>query len=387
MRLGVLGAGQQGLACVLDWLALPEVKEIRAYDADQEKLDALKKRFPDERLRIARLDAGHTDELIHALRGLDAALSALPYFLNLAATRAAIEARTSLVDLGGNTDVVFEQRSLSPEAEAAGITVLPDQGLAPGLAGILAAHGFRDFDTVESARLRVGGLPQRPRGPLGYSLVFSIHGLLNEYAGDAVGLEKGEIARRPTLTGQEPIRFPAPVGACEAAYTSGGTSTLPWTFKGRVEELDYKTVRYPGHWAQLRLLKDLGMLETRPVPVGRVKIAPRDALAAMLEPVLADPEVRDLVVLRVRVKGKRAGLSVLRQYDLIDFYDEATGLTSMMRTTAFPASESALMLARGAIGQKGVLAAETVIPGEAYIRALRGRGMKIREVEATERAS
>jgi lysine 6-dehydrogenase len=385
MRLGVLGAGQQGLACVLDWLRLPEVREVRAYDSDPAKLDELKRRFPDERLSVTPLDAGHAHELIEALRGLDAAVSALPYFLNLTATRAAIEARTPLVDLGGNTDVVFQQRALDAEATAAGIALLPDQGLAPGLAGILAAHGFRDFDTVESARLRVGGLPQRPRGPLSYALVFSIHGLLNEYSGDAVGLEQGDIVRHPTLTGLETIRFPGPVGLCEAAYTSGGTSTLPWTFRGRVQELDYKTVRYPGHWARIGLLKDLGMLETRPLAVGRTKVAPRDALAAMLEPVLADPEVRDLIVLRVRVKGRRGNEAVLRQYDMYDTYDEETGLTSMMRTTAFPASESALMLARREIGATGVLAAETVIPGTAYIRALRARGMKIRETEAVAR--
>lgn len=385
MRLGVLGAGQQGIACILDWLRQPDVREIRAFDADPKQLELLKQRFPDERLAVAPLDAGRSEDLVAALRGLDAVFSGVPYFLNLAVTRAAIEARTPMVDLGGNTDVVFQQRALDTEAKAAGIAVLPDQGLAPGLAGILAAHGFRDFDTVESARLRVGGLPQNPKGPLGYSLVFSIHGLLNEYAGEAVGLEKGEIARRPTLTGLEPIRFPHPIGPCEAAYTSGGTSTLPWTFQGRVRELDYKTVRYPGHWDRVLFLKNLGMLETRPVTVGRVKVAPRDALAALLEPVLLDPEVRDLVVLRVRVRGTRNGAPVLRQYDMVDYFDEDTGLTAMMRTTAFPASESALMLARRQVSETGVLAAERVLPGDAYLRALRGRGMDIREIEAEEK--
>jgi lysine 6-dehydrogenase len=385
MRLGLLGAGQQGLACVLDWLAQPDVREIRTYDSDPTRLESMKDRFRDERLKIATLDCASTEDLSRALHGLDAAVSAVPYFLNLAVTRAAIACRTHLVDLGGNTDIVFQQRALDADAQAAGVTILPDQGLAPGLAGILAAHGFRDFDRVDSARLRVGGLPQRPRGPLGYSLVFSIHGLLNEYAGEAVGLEDGKIRRWPTLTGIETARYPEPVGVTEAAYTSGGTSTLPWTFEGRVRSLDYKTIRYPGHWARLRLLKDLGMLETRPIPVGRVRIGPRDALAAILHPVLNDPEVRDLVVLRVRVQGTRGNRRVLRQYDMLDFYDEETGLTSMMRTTAFPAAEAALLLARGRIARKGVLAAESVLDGGEYIRALRGRGMAIREIEAEER--
>ncbi len=385
MRLGVLGAGMQGLACVLDFLKAPDVREVRAWDTDETRLGELRRRFPDERLHTGILDAGRPDDLVTAFTGLDALVSAVPYFLNLAVTRAAIAARVSMVDLGGNTDVVFQQRALDAEARAAGVTVLPDQGLAPGLAGILATHGFRDFDTVESARLRVGGLPQHPRGPLGYALVFSIHGLLNEYSGDAVGLENGEIARRPALEGREEIRFPEPIGRCEAAYTSGGTSTLPWTYRGRVRELDYKTVRYPGHWERLLFLRQIGLLDTAPRAVGRSKVVPRECLAAMLEPVLLDPEVRDLIVLRVRVRGTRGHESVLRQYDMIDYYDEATGLTAMMRTTAFPAAESALLLARGAIGAKGVPAPEEVIPGATYLRALRARGMQITETESVRR--
>ena len=384
MRLGVIGAGMQGLACVLDFLRQPDVTEVRVCDAERTRLDALGARFADPRLTLTTLDAGDHEALVQFLTKLDAAVSCVPYFLNLAVTRAAIAARTHLVDLGGNTDVVFAQRALDPEAKAAGVTILPDQGLAPGLAGILAAHGFRDFDSVESARLRVGGLPQRPRGPLGYALVFSIHGLLNEYSGEAVGLSRGDIVRHPTLTGLESIRFPEPIGLCEAAYTSGGTSTLPWTFRGRVQELDYKTVRYPGHWDRLAFLKSIGLLGTAPVAVGRQRVAPRDLLAATLEPILLDPEVRDLIVLRVRVRGTRNGHRILRQYELIDRYDEASGLTSMMRTTAFPAAESALVLARGECRQQGVLPAELVLDGAAYLRALRGRGIAIKETETID---
>jgi lysine 6-dehydrogenase len=385
MRLGLLGAGQQGLACALDWLNQPDVREVRVFDADEGRLQEMRRRFPDSRLRAERLDVGHAEELVRALSGCDAALSAVPYFLNLAVTRAAIQARTPLVDLGGNVDVVFQQRALDPEARAAGIAILPDQGLAPGLAGILAVHGWRDFEQIDSARLWVGGLPQRPRGPLSYALVFSIHGLLNEYSGEAVVLEEGEIRRRPTLTGLETIRFPHPVGLCEAAYTSGGTSTLPWTFEGKVRYLSYKTVRYPGHWERIAFLKELGFLETRPVQAGRAKIPPRELLAALMEPILTDPDVRDLVVLRVRVLGRRDGARCLRQYDMIDYYDEATGLTAMMRTTAFPASESALLLARRRIPQRGVLAAEQAIPGAEYLLRLRERGLAIREIESVQR--
>ncbi|MFN8549642.1 MAG: saccharopine dehydrogenase C-terminal domain-containing protein [Candidatus Eisenbacteria bacterium] len=249
--------------------------------------------------------------------------------------------------------------------------------MAPGLAGILAAHGVRDLEPGARVAMRVGGLPQKPSGTLKYALVFSIHGLLNEYAGEAVGIEEGRLARRPTLTGIEPIEFAAPVGRCEAAYTSGGTSTLPWTLGGKVTSLDYKTVRYPGHWERLAFLKELGLLETELLSLGRIKVEPREVLARLLEPLLTVPEVRDLVVLRVTVEGQRGGTALRRTYEMIDYFDESTGLTAMMRTTAFPAAESALLLARGRIEAKGVLAAEEVIEGGAYIDALQRRGLPL----------
>ncbi|MEZ4654729.1 MAG: saccharopine dehydrogenase C-terminal domain-containing protein [Candidatus Eisenbacteria bacterium] len=312
MRMAILGAGQQGSACVLDWLRQPDVTSVLVVDSDAERLATLERRFQDGRIETLASDVGDDARLVSALRGAHALVSAVPYFLNIGVTKTAIAAGVHLVDMGGNTDVVFQQRSLDDEAKAAGVGVIPDQGLAPGLACILAAHAVRSFDEVDSVKMRVGGLPQHPRGPLSYALVFSMHGLINEYVGEAVVLENGEIARKPTLTGIEPIRFPEPVGRCEAAVTSGGTSTLPWTLRGRVRQLDYKTVRYPGHWGRFAFLKSMGLLESDPVRVGRHSVSPREVLASVLEPRLTVPDVRDLVVLRVSVLGRKNGRTLRR---------------------------------------------------------------------------
>jgi lysine 6-dehydrogenase len=387
MRMAILGGGQQGSACVLDWLRQPDVTSVLVVDSDADRVESLQRRFQDGRIQTLVCDVGDEERLIEALRGSAALVSAVPYFLNVGVTKTAIASGVHLVDMGGNTEVVFQQRSLDEDARAANVAVIPDQGLAPGLACILAAHAVRGFDEVDSVRMRVGGLPQHPRGPLQYALVFSIHGLINEYVGDAVVLENGEIARRPTLTGLEAIRFPAPVGRCEAAYTSGGTSTLPWTLRGRVRDLDYKTVRYPGHWRRFAFLKKMGLLDSEPVKVGRLSVSPRDMLASVLEPRLTIPETRDLVVLRVSVTGRKDGKIRRRRFDLLDYFDEKTGLTAMMRTTAFPTSETALLLARGQIAERGVLAAETVVPGDRYVRSLRARGMRIRDSETVVRQS
>lgn len=384
MQLTLLGAGQQGTACALDWLRQPDVSRVRVLDSDPETLDRLARTFQDGRIETELCDVTDADRLRAQLAGSRAVVSAVPYFLNLAVTKAAIAARTPLVDMGGNTDVVFQQRALDEDARAAGVGIIPDQGLAPGLAGVLAAHAIRQMDEVDTVRMRVGGLPQDPQGPLGYALVFSMHGLINEYVGEAVCLENGKRVRRPTLTAMEKIRFPSPVGNCEAVYTSGGTSTLPWTFEGKVRQLDYKTVRYPGHWQRFAFLKQMGMLESDPVTVGRVKVAPREVLAEVLAPRLTVPDVRDLVVLRVKVVGRREGKPAIHRYEMLDYFDAKSGLTAMMRTTAFPVAETALMLARGQIAQHGVLLAETVVPGEAYVRALRSRGLRLRETRSSE---
>ena len=327
-------------------------------------------------------DVSDEDRLLDAVSGGDAMVSAVPYFLNLGLTKVAIRAGTHMVDMGGNTDIVFQQRSLDEEAKVAEVGILPDQGLAPGLACILGAHAIRDMDSVRSLKLRVGGLPQnRAVNPLSYALVFSIHGLINEYVGDAIGLRDGEISRRPTLTGLESIQFPE-IGRCEAAYTSGGTSTLPWSLQDRVDRLDYKTVRYPGHWKRVQFLEEMGLFGSDPVTIGRNRVAPREVLAELLGPRLSVPLVRDLVVLRVTARGRRDQQDVIRRYELLDRFDEKMGLTAMMRTTAFPAAESALLLARNQIKERGILAGETVVPGELYLRSLRARGLAIREIES-----
>ena len=383
MRMIVLGAGLQGSACAADWLRQPDVTSVRIIDSSAERLSVLEKQFQDGRLATCCCDVSDEDRLVDVIADGDALVSAVPYFLNLGLTKVAIRARTHMVDMGGNTDIVFQQRSLDEEAKASGIGVLPDQGLAPGLAGILGAHAIRDMDSVRSLKLRVGGLPQkRPDNSLGYALVFSIHGLINEYVGDAIGLRNGEISREPALTGLETIQFPE-IGRCEAAYTSGGTSTLPWSLEGRVDRLDYKTVRHPGHWKRVRFLEEIGLFGTEPVTIGRNKVSPREVLAELLGPRLSIPLVRDLVVLRVTARGRRGQQNVVRRYELLDRFDEKMGLSAMMRTTAFPAAESALLLARNQIRERGVLAAEKVVPGELYLRSLRARGLAIREVETT----
>lgn len=381
MKIAVLGAGRQGIACAIDLLRESDVEEVRIFDAREEELARSRQAISDARLRTVVVDASKEEDLPRHLAGCSVVVSAVPYFLNLGVTRAAIAAGCSLTDMGGNTDVVFQQHALDGKAKAAGVTIVPDLGLAPGLGNILATASISGMEEPEEVRIRCGGLPLDPKPPLRYALFFSIHGLLNEYAGESVCLRDGRIARIPTLTEPEWIWFPEPVGPCQAVHTSGGTSTLPWTLEGKIRRLDYKTVRYPGHWPRIALLKELGFLETEPVEFGPARLSPREIAARFLERHLERFEARDVVVLRVRARGRNGSREIWRQFDLLEIGDPTPGLTAMMKLTAYPTAAVALDLARGAIRGPGVLAAERAVDAQRMIRHLRSRGIAVTETD------
>ena len=401
MKIAVIGAGMQGLACAFDLARSEGVGELLLLDQDEERLSATRARIEAAAGEAGRtpsitsqvLDVNDGEGLARALAGCQVAVSAVPYFLNVAISRSAIRARASFCDMGGNTDVVREELSLDDEAKAAGVSLVPDCGLAPGLGNILVADAFASLDKTTEAHIRVGGLPRNPRPPLNYRLVFSAHGLINEYVGEATYLRDGRRTAVPALTGVESIEFPPPAGRCEAFVTAGGTSTLPWTFEGKIRDLTYKTVRYPGHAEMIRSLAACGLFSLDPVSVptdegaGHVRIRPREVTAAALTRALGFPGEPDLVVLRVTVKGTRSGSRVTRVYEILDFMDEIHGITAMMRTTAFPVSVVALMLARGEVTARGALPLELAVPTAPFLSALRTRGIEIKQSEVIEEAA
>src|SRR5205823_3944153 len=275
-----------------------------------------------------------------------------------------IEAGTNFCDLGGNNAVVDAQLALDAEAKKAGVNVIPDCGLAPGMVAVLVAHGAERFKELDEIHIRVGGLPQNPKPPLDYQLVFSVEGLINEYIEPARVIRDSRITEVESMTEVESLEFPAPFGEMEAFQTSGGTSTLPETFLGRVRELDYKTIRYRGHCAKFKTMIDLGLCDGEA----------RKMFSELLVRHLPHDEP-DVVLVRVEVAG--AGRTL--RYDIIDRYDPATGLSAMMRTTAFPAAIVALMMGRGQVTAKGALPQERCIPADSFMRELAARGIDFEE--------
>jgi lysine 6-dehydrogenase len=371
------------------------VEAVTIADVDETRARAVAETLRSTLVRPAHVDVEDHARTIELMRGHDAAISCVTYFHNLGLARAAVEARTNFCDLGGNNTVVDAELALDREARAAGINIIPDCGLAPGMVSVLAAHGAARFARLDELHIRVGGLPQQRRPPLDYQIVFSVEGLINEYVERARVIRGGQIVEVDSMTELEALDFPAPFGRMEAFQTSGGTSTLPETFGGRVRELDYKTIRYPGHCERFRLLLDLGLASSDPVELGGARVTPRQLLGEMLYRHLP-ADGPDVVLIRLEFVGRLADApdtsprdastqdaptreTTRLRYDIIDRFDERTGLSAMQRTTAFPASIIAQTMAQGLTTEKGALPQERSIASARFVAELAARAIRIDE--------
>lgn len=374
MHILVLGAGRMGVAIAYDLLHSPSVKRVGVADNNPTALARLAKQFRHQRLIVHRLEASDERALARLLSHYQAAASALPYDQNLVLTRAAIRAGVPFCDLGGSHHVRASQQGFDSRARRRGVAILPDCGLAPGLTSVLVADGAQAFRRLERVHIRVGGLPQHPQPPLNYALYFSPQGLINEYAEPVEIVSRGRLRRVQPLTGLETIRFRG-LPVLEAFYTSGGSSTLPQTLRG-VQELDEKTIRYPGHAEKIQTLAALGFFSSRPREIAGQRVRPRRFLEHLLAETLPANEP-DIVLVRVTLVGRtHRGRKRRLSYELRDFYHRGSGLTAMMRTTAFPASIAAQWLARGLV-PPGVHSPESVLPPKPFLRALRQRGIRV----------
>lgn len=385
----VLGAGKQGVAAAYDLLRYGQATHLTLADSSPtlgrrgvrrlKHLLATTLKKNRTALVYKPLDARRKAELTRILRGHDAVLSALPYYLNPRVAEAAIDAKIPYNDLGGYFETTRRIMKLNARAKKAGVTLITDCGVAPGLCNSLAACGIAQLTRPRNVRIYCGGLPQKPRPPLGYKVVFSLEGLLGNYFGKAFVLRKGKIMQVSSLSGREKIHFGKRLGILEAGTTGGATSTCPWTYKDILDNYDYKTLRYPGHYDKILLLKSLGLLDTAPIQVDAHSVSPRDVFVAAAGPRLQFLDDRDLLVMRVIVQGERQGEKLEIIYDVLDYYDPKTGFTAMQRTTGFSAALITALLAQGRMRQTGVVPVEKAIPGHVVLKEIRQRGIRITE--------
>jgi lysine 6-dehydrogenase len=378
----VFGAGRQGTAAGYDLGRWGDADRIimadRELEIARQSAERINRLIGRPVAQAIYADVTRMDSVKGILQDVDAFLSAAPYTYNLALTKAAIETRASMADLGGNTDIARQQHTFDAEARAANISIIPDCGQVPGLGTSLCVYTMNLFDKAVDVFMWDGGLPQNPHPPFNYLLTFHIAGLTNEYAEPATFLRNGEITQVEPMTELETVEFPTPIGRLEAFVAGGGTSSMPWTFQGKIRTLQNLTLRHPGHYAQLRAFWDLGLWSLEPIQVGQQTVVPRDVFHALFEPKVVHPLEKDLVIVRIKAYGYKDDQPAVAQVELIDYYDEQTGFTAMERATGWSAAIVVAMAARG-LTPRGAGGVETFVPPDIFMNELRQRGFNVTE--------
>lgn len=378
MKILVLGAGMMGSAVVFDLARSRLVECITIADIDSHRAQNVADSAGHSKASALEVDVRDHSRVVELMKDCDVTISAVTLYHNDTLAEAAVEAKSHFCDLGGSDEIVGRQKALHEEAKRASVTIVPNCGLAPGMANVIAMHGVNQFDRVHAVQIRVGGLPQHPRPPLNYQLAFSVDGLIKEYTEKAKVLRHGKIEYVEPLTEVEPIEFPPSYNSLEAFHTSGGASLLPDLLQGKVDSLDYKTIRYRGHAEKMKALLDLGFANTEPIRIGDHIATPRELFGELLKKKLSMGD-KDMVLMKVKVQGVKEGRERAAIYTMIDRFDEETSQTSMMRTTAYPTSIIAQMIVSGAIVGKGVFTPEECVPPGPFLDELRRRSIMIEE--------
>jgi saccharopine dehydrogenase-like NADP-dependent oxidoreductase len=372
LKVAIIGVGMMGSAIAWDLARSADVDQIEVADVSQERLDSLKKRLGD-RVSVTRVDVLDGAKLRRFLEDCDVAVSALPHGTVHPADVAAVQAGAKLVNIAFED----EQMALDGRARRSGATLVPGCGVAPGLSSILVAEGARRLDAASEGHIFVGGLPQKPLPPLSYRLVFSVKGLVREYLTARV-ISNGKITSVHPFGDVQRVRFPK-LGTLEAFLTDGlGSSLFTLT---RLKELDERTLRWPGHADKIKFLIDAGFFSDEKVTVDGAKVSPIDVSSAVLQKILTRGGPEDLTVMRVEVVGTSRGRKAKVVFDLLDYYDETNGITSMGRTTGFTAAIVARMLGRGDLSGTGVLAPEVALDERCVkrlISELASKGVELR---------
>jgi len=376
-RYVVIGAGRQGTAAAYDLAVFGGADRLVLADADAAvaarsaaRLNALLGR---EIAEPATVDAADERALATLLGGARVALSAVPYYFNAGITRACIASGASLCDMGGNTDVVWAQLALDAAARAAGVSVVPDCGMGPGLMNHMGVFVMDLLDRPREVYMYDAGLPRHPRAPWHYELTFHVNGLTNEYDGEATFIRDSALTRVPTFTELEHVDFPG-LGTLEAFVISGCMSTTPHTHLGRLERYENKVLRYPGHFATFEAFKRLGLFSETPVRVDGQDVVPRRLYHRLLEPQIAVPGIEDVCVLRAVGVGEKDGRPARVTVDMVDRYDPATGFTAMERITGWHCAIVMAMQAEGRISP-GAHRMEQGVPAADVLREFGRRGV------------
>jgi saccharopine dehydrogenase-like NADP-dependent oxidoreductase len=327
-----------------------------------------------------KADLGDPTAVKAAVADADIVLGALSSVIGLQTLAAVIEAKKPYVDISFMAE---DARVHDALAKTHGVTAIVDCGVAPGMSNLLAGYAAHVLSPCEHIDIMVGGLPAERRWPFEYKAGFSPHDVIEEYVRPSRIVEDGKLVVKEALSEPEFVDFKG-LGTLEA-FNTDGLRSLADTLS--VPHMRERTLRYPGHIALMRVLRETGFFRKDAIDVGGVKVRPLDVTAALMFPkwTFEDGEA-DVTVMRVEAVGKKGGRRVRLRWDLFDRYDPATNFRSMSRTTAFPATIVARHVLAGRITDKGVLPPEKLaaIPGlvDEIFAALKERGVTYTAAES-----
>ena len=376
----IIGAGKQGTAAAYDILLYAKPKKLLLLDISSSSLEKCNSKITsvisdNTRVMNKVINFEDHDNLISILEDFDIMLSAVPYPLNPILTQIALKAKISMVDLGGHTQNVIKQLSYHEEAIKNNITIVPDCGMGPGMNITMGLLAMEQFDKTQDLYIWDGGLPQNPIPPWKYSLFFNIQGLTNEYDEHAFFLRNGKITKVNCFEDIELIDFNE-LGMLEAAVTSGGLSTMPWTFKGKLNTLENKTLRYVGHWSEMIAYRQLGLFSEEAIEFKGGKFTPREFYHYLLEPHLNTNDNQDICLMRVDAYGIKNGQRKGIRYDVIEKYDAKTGFMAMEKWTGWHASIVMQKIMDGTI-KKGAYSIENALSGSDFYSEILKRNYNI----------
>jgi saccharopine dehydrogenase-like NADP-dependent oxidoreductase len=328
-------------------------------------------------IRTIPADLSDGSALAGLLEGQDLVISAVPGFMGYRTLERIIGAGRDVVDIAFFPE---DPAPLAGLAEERGVRAVLDCGVAPGMSNLLAGHVDALLDTTESVLIYVGGLPQKREWPFEYKAPFSPVDVIEEYTRPSRFIEGGELVVRPALSEPELLEFPG-IGTLEA-FNTDGLRSLAHTLTA--PDMKEKTLRYPGHIEQMRMLRETGFFSPEPVEVNGVEVSPLELTAQLLfKEWQYQPGEADLTVMQVIVEGVRSGERVRYRYDLLDRYDPVTGVSSMARTTGYTATMMLRLLDKGLHTRPGLVYPEEIGRDEASYRfileGLAERGIDYRE--------
>jgi lysine 6-dehydrogenase len=387
MRILILGMGLMGPTIAKDCAEDPDVTRVTGADIDMAKLEESAKYVNNSKFDITELSVLDHDKLVETMKDYDLVIHGTAARFSMNALKAAMEAKINLVDLAGGG--YPQEGEIYEEVKKAGITAIPGCGIDPGLIDVLSGQAVDILDKAESVMFACGGLPKDPKPPLDYKIVFG-GTKMPVRPGLVPMIEKGKQVQMDRYSEVEDILVEGikPMEAFTDGYPS---SLLKLCIEKGVQNFRGKTIRYEGFVDKILFLDDLGLIGTDPVDYEGKEVVPRELFHKIIYPLVKfDTEKgdRDLTVLFVRVEGIKDGNETSISYEMVDYYDEENGVTSMAKTTGFSAALMARMLGRGAITKKGIQWPVRVILGDLFeelLSKLRERGVEITETVTTSR--